>query len=54
MDKHIENQFEGAFENILAGNLEEAAAILEEKHKEQPENANASSMFDFMMSALEV
>jgi hypothetical protein len=51
MNKHDENQFEGAFENILAGNLKEAAIILEEKHKEQPENANASSMFDFLKSA---
>jgi len=38
MDKHSETHFESAFENILAGNLKEAAEILEERHKEQPSN----------------
>lgn len=33
MNEHSESHFEGAFENILAGNHKEAAVILEEKHK---------------------
>ncbi len=38
MNKHSESHFEGAFDNILAGNLKEAAEILEEKHREEPAN----------------
>src|SRR5665647_1008896 len=38
MNKHAETHFESAFDNILAGNLNEAAEILERKHKEEPAN----------------
>jgi hypothetical protein len=38
MKTQSEERFEEAFENILEGNLQNAAAILEEEHRKDPKN----------------